>query len=149
MAKTPVTIQPYKELPKSMDFYHLRREGIRHVQNLSGNIWTDYNEHDPGVTILEQLCYALTELGYKTNFNIEVFLKNSLKYSNDHAFYKADDIFPCFPYTSTDFRKYIIYNVPDVKNVWFTPSTSNLYNVKGLYNVKLQQIGRASCRERV
>lgn len=138
MAKTPVTIKPYVELPKSMDFYHLRREGIRHVQNLSGNIWTDYNEHDPGVTILEQLCYALTELGYKTNFNIEVFLKNSLKYSNHHTFYKADDIFPSFPYTSTDFRKYIIYNVSDVKNVWFTPSTSNLYNVKGLYDVKLQ-----------
>ncbi len=138
MAQTPKTIEPYKKLPKSMDYYYLRREGIRHVQDLSGNIWTDYNEHDPGVTILEQLCYALTELGYKTNFNIEVFLKNSLKHGNDHTFYKADEIFPCFPYTSTDFRKYIIYNVPDVKNVWFTPSNTNIYNVRGLYDVKLQ-----------
>lgn len=138
MAQTPVTIEPNKELPKSMDYFYLRREGIRHIQNLSGNIWTDYNEHDPGVTILEQLCYALTELGYKTNFNIEVFLKNSIKHGNDHTFYKADDIFPCFPYTSTDFRKYIIYNIPEVKNVWFTPATSNIHNVRGLYNVKLQ-----------
>jgi hypothetical protein len=77
MAKTPETILPYQELPKNMDYDFLRKEGIRYAQALSGNIWTDYNEHDPGVTILEQLCYALTELGYKTNFNIEVFLKES------------------------------------------------------------------------
>lgn len=138
MAQTPKTIQPYQELPKSMDFYHLRREGIRHVQDLSGNIWTDYNEHDPGVTILEQLCYALTELGYKTNYDIEVFLKNSLKKKGNHTFYAADDIFPCQPYTSTDYRKYIIYNIPEVKNVWLTPSTENIHNVRGLYNIRLQ-----------
>ena len=28
-------------------------EGIRLVQRYSGKIWTDYNYHDPGVTILD------------------------------------------------------------------------------------------------
>jgi hypothetical protein len=136
MAKIPETILPYQELPKSMDYDFLRKEGIRYAQALSGDIWTDYNEHDPGITILEQLCYALTELGYKTNFNIEVFLKESFKNKGNHTFFGADEIFPCQPYTITDYRKYIIYNIPEVKNVWLSPSTSNI--VRGLYKVKLQ-----------
>ena len=111
MAQTPESIQPYKELPKNMDYYHLRREGIRFVQELSGDIWTDYNEHDPGITILEQLCYALTELGYKTNFNIEVFIKESFKQKDNHTFFSPDEIFPCQPYTITDYRKFIIYKL--------------------------------------
>lgn len=136
MAIEPQTIQAYQELPKNMDYDYLRKEGIRHIQELSGDIWTDFNEHDPGITILEQLCYALTELGYKTNYNIEIFLKESFKQKGNHTFFGAEEIFPCQPYTIDDYRKYVIYNIPEVKNVWLSPSTSNI--VRGLYNVKLQ-----------
>ena len=52
----------------------LLEKGISLVQNYSGENWTDYNHHDPGVTLLEQLCYALTDLGYRTNFPIEDLL---------------------------------------------------------------------------
>ena len=38
-----------------MNFEALRKEGIRHIQELAGTIWTDYNIHDPGVTIVEQM----------------------------------------------------------------------------------------------
>ena len=31
---------------------------------LCGDQWSDFNSHDPGITILEQLCFALTELGF-------------------------------------------------------------------------------------
>ncbi|NBQ69842.1 MAG: hypothetical protein EBU46_13880 [Nitrosomonadaceae bacterium] len=41
--------------PDGLDFETLRKEAIGKVQELSGDIWTDYNLHDPGVTILEQL----------------------------------------------------------------------------------------------
>ena len=37
-------------------------------QKFSGEKWTDYNYHDPGITLLEQICYAITDLGYKSNF---------------------------------------------------------------------------------
>ena len=59
---------------KSMDYEYLRKKGIEFAQTLSGKTWTDYNEHDPGVTILEQLCFAMTDLGYRTNFSIEDIL---------------------------------------------------------------------------
>ncbi|MEB3265929.1 MAG: hypothetical protein VKN13_04870 [Cyanobacteriota bacterium] len=41
---------------------------------LCGNQWSDFNTHDPGITILEQLCFALTELAYRANFPIEDLL---------------------------------------------------------------------------
>ena len=46
-----------------MDYAFLRQEGIRWLEQLAGDQWTDFNTHDPGITILEQLCYALTDLG--------------------------------------------------------------------------------------
>ena len=54
-----------------MDFQKLKKEGIYLAQELSGDLWTDYNDHDPGVTILENQVYALTELSYKTSFPVE------------------------------------------------------------------------------
>ena len=51
-------------LPDALNFAVLKRDGIKQLQTLSGKVWTNYNDSDPGVTILDQLCYALTELGY-------------------------------------------------------------------------------------
>ena len=60
-----------KKSPSSVPgFADLKREGIESVQNLSGKNWTDYNLHDPGITILEQLCYALTEIIYQADFDV-------------------------------------------------------------------------------
>jgi hypothetical protein len=50
-------------LPEALNFEALKRLGIDQLKVLAGKVWSNYNESDPGVTILEQLCYALTELG--------------------------------------------------------------------------------------
>ena len=57
-----------------LDFDNLRARGIELTQQNSGDAWTDYNLHDPGVTILEALCYALSDLAYRTNFPLEDIL---------------------------------------------------------------------------
>ena len=50
-----------KALPeaKSMQYEFLLAKGIAFAQQFSGGLWSDFNYHDPGVTILEQLCYAI------------------------------------------------------------------------------------------
>ena len=53
--------------PEWLDFDKMRKEGIEYIAQLSGKIWTDHNVHDPGITILEMLCYALLDLGYRTS----------------------------------------------------------------------------------
>ena len=59
---------------KSLNYKELLDEGIELIQKFSGNQWSDYNYHDPGITFLEQICFALTDLGYKSNFPIEDIL---------------------------------------------------------------------------
>jgi hypothetical protein len=57
-------------------FENLISEGLDLVQNLSGDVWTDYNLHDPGVTVLEQLCFALTDIVYRSDMQAAQYLLN-------------------------------------------------------------------------
>lgn len=57
-----VTISDTDPKFKAFDLEFLKEEGIKEIQKLSGNIWTDYNAHDPGITILEALCFTISEV---------------------------------------------------------------------------------------
>ena len=48
-----------KKAKGSGEYEDLYLEGVELLQKLSGAIWTDYNEHDPGVTILENIVYTI------------------------------------------------------------------------------------------
>lgn len=103
-----------------LDFEGLREDGINIAQKMSGDIWTDYNLHDPGVTVLEALCYALTDLTYRTGFGAADYLASSdgsIDYKNQ-ALYRPDEILPCHPTTDNDYRKLIVSAVPNIDNVW-------------------------------
>jgi len=58
------------------DFYGLRREGVGFIADMGSDHCTDYNTHDPGITILEALSYAITELAYRTDFPIADILRS-------------------------------------------------------------------------
>src|SRR5436190_19622754 len=77
-----ITIDKNNKLPHAQDYDFLRKEGINLIQNVSGDIWTDYNTHDPGITLLEAVCYALTDLGYRTAYDIKDILAPE-KFSTD------------------------------------------------------------------
>ncbi|MEO1654552.1 MAG: hypothetical protein AAFU64_13485, partial [Bacteroidota bacterium] len=115
-----------------LDYDFLRAEGIKFIQELTGAFWTDYNEHDPGVTILEQLCYALTDLSYRTSFDIQDLLSGTL---SQKSFHHPDKIFPTNPLTTRDFRKVIIDEVKQVRNVWLLPTGKQEHSLKGLYKI--------------
>ncbi|MDH4473235.1 MAG: hypothetical protein QE487_11560 [Fluviicola sp.] len=118
---TSQTISNAPLTEKGMDFQWLRDEGIKHLQRLSGSIWTDYNLHDPGVTILDQLCYALTDLSYRIDYDIDDLLTG--KDGNTfESLYSPAQILTTNPVTLLDIRK-IIIDVPDVKNAWVELAT--------------------------
>ncbi|MDW3223293.1 MAG: hypothetical protein R8G34_10465 [Paracoccaceae bacterium] len=62
--------------PAPKDFDTLRRSAIGFAQAASGNIWTDYNLHDPGVTLLEQTCFALSEVSFQAVHSTADLLTN-------------------------------------------------------------------------
>jgi hypothetical protein len=126
----------------SLDFDSLRSHGIELVQNMAGKVWTDYNLHDPGVTILEALCYAITDLAYQTDFDITDLLsdeKGNIDY-RANSFFTKQKILTSSPVTIADYRKAIIDDVDKIANVWLTPVTSaNKGNaMRGLYKVEVQ-----------
>ncbi|MCB0564806.1 MAG: hypothetical protein KDD01_10565 [Phaeodactylibacter sp.] len=112
-----LTISKQAPPHKSMDYKQLRAEGIKHIEKLGSRIWTDYNIHDPGITILEALCYAITDLGYRANLpmaDLMVFPPGS---QQGKAFFSAAEVLTNRPVTHNDFRK-ILIDVEGVKNAW-------------------------------
>ncbi len=101
----------------SMDFDALRKAGIEHFERMGTNRWTDFNLHDPGITILEVLCYAITDLGYRTNFPIQDILASADNYADKKQFFSALEILTCNPVTENDFRK-ILIDLGGIKNAW-------------------------------
>ncbi|MGB3466038.1 MAG: hypothetical protein WBA74_12240, partial [Cyclobacteriaceae bacterium] len=138
-----ITISRTKPELRSMDYNFLKEEGIRRIQELAGNIWTDYNEHDPGVTLLEAMCYAITDLGYRTSFDMKDLLApNPEDDVEDHYnFYTARQILLNNPVTITDFRKLLmdvsvlITNSEGeaekigIKNAWITLADKAEYDI--------------------
>ncbi len=100
----------------AMDYAYLRQEGIRLIQEMAGEVWTDFNAHDPGITILEQLCYALTDLGYRINYDLPDLLAGE-GIDPYESLYGPAEILSTEPVTLLDLRK-LVMDVAGVKNAW-------------------------------
>jgi hypothetical protein len=72
---TSITLDPNPH--PALSYAGLRAEALELLGRLCGDQWSDFNSHDPGITILEQLCFALTELAYRVNFPIEDLLASA------------------------------------------------------------------------
>ena len=109
--------------PKHLDYDFLRAAGLEHIQDLSGQLWTDHNTHDPGITILEVLCYALTDLTYRTQLpDADLFApdpKNRTTIGDDN-FPTAYTMLTCNPLTELDWRK-LLLDIKGVRNAWLMP----------------------------
>lgn len=131
------------------EFSFLRRMGMEYIQRFGKN-WTDHNEHDPGITILEQLCYALTDLHYRIDYDMPDLLA-SMEGDAYQDLFSPRDILTVSPVTVTDMRK-VILDIPEVKNAWieivrtsilYEPGTKRLLlhggngskDINGLYKI--------------
>lgn len=120
MAKQ-VTIVKNRPKPLSQDYEQLRLLGLKYIEQFSKEIWTDYNVHDPGITILEMLNYALTDLSYRTSMPVEDVLAR-MPSETIKDFFTAREILPCNPVTFDDLRKKLI-DIENVENAWVLPYT--------------------------
>ncbi len=139
-----------KESHQNTSYDKLYVEGIEMLQNLSGAQWTDFNEHDPGVTILENLVYAITELEHKADLPIEHILRESKGKAlqpGDNGFFLPSEILTTAPITENDYRKLFVDQVKNLKNVWI--KSQQEYNnadqlleahngLRGLYHIYVE-----------
>lgn len=113
-------------LPKSQDFNALKQDGLDYIHAATSTVWTNLNPSDPGVTILDQVCYALTELGYCNDFPIkDILTKPNGKLQTEDQFYLPDEILTTSPVTIADYRKYIIDGVDGVNNAVISVENGN------------------------
>jgi hypothetical protein len=111
-------ISPLPPADPALDQRRLAGIGLDGVRRLSRRLWTDHNTHDPGITTLELLAYALTDLAYRARFPIEDLLAAPEDNAVEMAklFDSAGSILPGMPVTEADYRKLLI-DLPGVKNV--------------------------------
>jgi hypothetical protein len=114
---TEYYIEKDRKLLPSQDFQFLQKEGLKYIEQLGNKFWTDYNPHDPGVTILDVLCYAITELGYRSDFDIKDVITNKNGLIDNKTFFTAANIFTNAALTATDYRKLLI-DIEGVANAW-------------------------------
>ncbi|MDJ0822534.1 MAG: hypothetical protein QNJ09_12105, partial [Paracoccaceae bacterium] len=146
-------------LPEGLDFEALMKAGLNQARRFSGDTWTDFNVHDPGVTILEQLCFSLSDVAYRISHPIEDILETPLpqsvvrglkgKVSPDtepkrveQNFPTGDRILTTAPVTEGDLRASICDCEPDIRNAWIADvdgqSDPEGGPVTGLFDVHLQ-----------
>jgi len=122
---------PGADAPPVTGFDALRSAGIAALQRLCGTVWTDFNLHDPGVTTLEQLVYGLTDLGYRTGFDIADYLTGpdgTIDYEG-LALYPPETILPCGALTPDDYRRLLYGALPDLADVWIGAGEDGLLHV--------------------
>lgn len=114
--------QPYiKQQAESENLYaRLQRQTLTEVQRLSGKVWTDYNVHDPGVTLADITNYVLTEMGYKLSFSSADYLtaENGTFNPERFGFFLPNEVYTTAPITAEDYRKLFFAHVPKLDNVW-------------------------------
>lgn len=115
-------IERHRSTEDADSFADLRRLGIELAQRFSGKLWTDYNLHDPGVTILEQLAYALTELIYRADLPVADLLrgKEGIDY-RQQALIAPEEIFPSRPSSPLDYRKILLNAVSELDDCRLQP----------------------------
>lgn len=102
------------------DIYaQLQEKALKNIQRYAGDVWTDYNLHDPGVTLLDALNYALLEADYRLGFSLPDYLTRAGNtfYPRMHALFSPSEVFPGNPVTETDYRKFFISNIEDLSDV--------------------------------
>lgn len=100
----------------------LREQALSLLRGLAGDTWTDHNAHDPGITLLEALCYALTDLGYRiahpvADLMAEQALPGEATDPAARGLWTAAQVLAGGAVTPDDLRRLAI-DVPGVKNAW-------------------------------
>ncbi|MGY3794257.1 hypothetical protein [Aquimarina sp. 433] len=117
--KETISIPKNVSTKNDLDYEYLREIGVDYIEKIGSKLWTDYNVHDPGITILEMLSYAITDLSQRIEMPIENLLasKENNMAKMHEQFLSAIHILPTKSVTALDYRNLFIH-IDGVKNAW-------------------------------
>lgn len=109
------TIDAKASLAPILDWNGLVTEGRDLLAAMTDGGWTDFNAHDPGITILELLAYALTDLGYRAGHSVADLIAGAAPLPGPAELLAGRAV------TLADLRR-VALDVPGVRNVWIEPA---------------------------
>jgi hypothetical protein len=124
----PVEVSLDNLLQNSKNFDFLKEQGMQLIRQVASATWTDHNLHDPGITLLETLCHALTEAGLQSGAasaadgteEDHAYIANLLTSGQKKApqdFFTCSMVLPSSPVSLTDFQK-VLLDHPLVEQAW-------------------------------
>ena len=106
MAESPfISSQPPKKTSQYFD--GLVSEALAEIRTLAAETWTDHNIHDPGITIMEAFCYAMTEMGMRIELDIPDLITSGNR-REPAQLSPAYRVLPCAPVTPADLRRVLL-----------------------------------------
>lgn len=131
-----------------LSFDALREMGIDWAQQASGQIWTDYNLHDPGVSLVEALCFALTEDIFAARQSVPTLLGLDAEASNaawerfglSHRTQQE----PCRPLSEQDWQLCLRQQFPQARHLQMRAQLDKQGHFHGLWSLALQDRGDAA-----
>lgn len=119
-------MKPHISIPRKAEgsdlYEQLQEKALKDVQRLAGEVWTDYNLHDPGVTLLDALNYVLLESDYRLQFPLQDYLTlpGEAFSPSLHGLFSPSQVFPVNPVTETDYRTLFVSHIDDLSDVRVT-----------------------------
>lgn len=116
------------------DWHSLRNQSIAILQNMNGEHlkWTDYNVQDPGITLLESLCFAITDLGYRLKFPIQDLLAFNTHFSGKGrvrtVFLAPEQVLTTPQVTLSDYIQWCTEQ-PGITGAWLRRHKTGLYQL--------------------
>lgn len=126
-----------QQAPDPLGFDALRLQAITAAQQASGELWTDYNLHDPGVSLLEALCFALTEDLFAARQPVPQLLGLGPQHGAAawarFGLHTPQALLPCHPSTRPDWETWLLQRLPHARQLSMRP-----LGATGLWRMALQ-----------
>lgn len=100
-----------------LDWSALVGEGRACLETMTDSGWTDFNAHDPGITILELVAYALTDFGYRASHPVCDLMAGAEPLPGPAESLTTRAV------TRSDMRR-LGLDVAGARNVWIEPSSA-------------------------
>ena len=121
----------------------LQQKTKERLYGYSGKIWTDFNIHDPGVTINDILNYALTDFNFRLGYNLEDYFM-----SEDAEAFIPEEFGLFHPavlrqqgiVTLDDYHQLFLENIDGLSSIEVLPAAE----FAGLFNIKAHIISSVS-----
>jgi len=122
----------YKRNKEENGYSRLQEQIQDWLQRLCYNRWTDFNVHDPGVTLADTLAYALYEIEYLFDSTFEKYLNIQPGKEEDYrkkGLLPKEEITSPAVVTPEDYQQLILNTVEEVQQCQVIPGPYNSYRI--------------------